>query len=176
MIDFKVKSNEEELKIASENLPDEFYIGIETKYKDSLHSVSHLWLFPYSENVLCSEKDFSTYFSYANYCDVLYRTPNFPKEETIFMKLYNIPLKYNYIDIYAIGYGDCKLSIEIEFCTKKMKYLFGYKNTFYYNNLLNGADFNVLIGTLGRVTNGWKFYPMFKETRKNKNEIIKKYI
>lgn len=182
MILFNQILETEEEKIASENLPNHFYIEMDNNYKDELHSTSHLWLFPYSDSCNCKEEDFFTYFSSSPFAKLKQDSRLFHSEETVSITLDKIPSVYEFVDIYLIGYKDYKLNSKITFSIKKnskINYLFGYQQNFINYHTFsknNGSVENIHIGTFGKVSNGWKFYPVFEEKHMKRREIIDKYI
>ena len=184
MINFTTNNQEssKEIEIASKNLPNSFYLEIDTIYRDALHSASHIWLFPYSNGNYCRKEEVFTYFTKSEFAKYQEQTKDFLAEETILITTSKIPKEYDFIEIYSLGYGDYKLEMEISFSTimkdEKKKHLFGYQKSFndyssFYVN--NGICSNIDIGTIGRVSDGWKFYPKFLEDNRDRKEIVAKY-
>lgn len=167
----------EELNIASSNLPNEFFVEFSATYTDSIHSTCHLWLFPYSENQNTCDKDIGTYFSDTEFSTFIKKDKKTQEWETQYIKLKNIPNCYDFIDIYAIGYSDRKIRAIIQFSEKhrnERKEIFSYQKS--YEILtgfrVEGITSNILLGTIGRVSDGWKFYPKLQPCELNKDKII----
>lgn len=77
----------------------------------------------------------------------------------------------------AIGYSDRKIRAIIQFSEKhrnERKEIFSYQKS--YEILtgfrVEGITSNILLGTIGRVSDGWKFYPKLQPCELNKDKII----
>ena len=167
---------DDEMEKASKNLPQDFFMEFEAEYTDTLHSTCHIWLFPYSKEHNSLNEDIGTYYSDTKY-SILVTDKKSLSSEMVLIRLDKIPFFYDFIDIYAIGYSDRKLNATLKFSEKKEKdELFSYGKHFgSVMSLTGGIDCNIFLGTLGRVTDGWKFYPKIEPCRLEKNDIIEKY-
>lgn len=163
----------EELEIASQNLPETLWIV--GYLKSSLDLNYDFFLFGRDATKL--DEDAIYYYNkeqewITRYCDSQFILNDFADEFCIDFSY--IPKHIQYIDMFFQKYernknnkypDDCV----IEFCTKEKKNMF----TYYSEN--KNKNKNFFCGTFARVSDGWKFYPKFKEHDLDIYEILRKY-
>lgn len=91
----------------------------------------------------------------------------------MFLLLDKIHSCYEHIDILLHNYSynyDYLRNCEIEF-----KNLETNEVLFTYFYEADNAVQSIFVGTLAKVSNGWKFYPVFEEYEDDLKDVIKKY-
>lgn len=158
MIDFnKVKDNEE-LEDASRTLPNKTKI---------LGIISPIFAFdsffvPYSQSREINSFEILSYnqsHCWGNIFDD-------------FCELYfdKVPKHFEFIDLYFqnVYETDFARDCSILFAKKNnLLFSYNYKSKNHFNNMF--------LGTFGRVSNGWKFYPIFKEYNERMDMVLNKY-
>ena len=163
------EKDKNEYKIASQNLPEEIYFDCDAIKQNELNSVEmDFILIPFGEDTLvnCNEiihpNQTFQMWGYIDY-DILKET-----EKSGYLDFTEIPERINFINLYYHNFNNLYIPLEyfrISFYNTNIitsNYLFSYEYR-------KERFFNLLIGTFGRVSEGWKFYPKFYTYDKNKN-------
>lgn len=94
-------------------------------------------------------------------------------EDDNIIHLNKIPKQYNFIDFFVFPQeilgSNLVHYVSLNFVQKKIvdEQLFGYERYFYSCNM-----HGIFLGILGKVSDGWKFYPKFYDTMMNQKKIL----
>lgn len=104
------------------------------------------------------------------------RKGHFVDTDVVYFDLNKIPLQYNYFDVFVYSTASIGKTYmkEITFSMQEEDML--YKPLFSYKKQFDKFLFGVNVGTFGKVDDGWKFYPSFKEALVEDYKILKLYL
>lgn len=172
---FYTRKELQEIEIASENLPNKFYI-LGFIENPNLEFGYDFLIVGKDKNNLVKYEDVSNYFC-GKICQYAKPIDNFEQNfmDGYRFNLNKVPSYIQSIDLFFIRQkfhivSKATFQFEVKFLSESKDYLFSY----HFKTEPSNKN-NFFCGTFAKVSNGWKFYPKFKNFSEDRSKILQKY-